>query len=64
MLRINQKGRTLLKMQLHPEDLLQRFQRIVENVNVINAAYNDEGGPMGAVRVVPSTFDFGSGLHG
>lgn len=42
------------------------FQRIVENVNVIIATYNDDSGPMGEMRVDPSkgSVGFGSGLHG
>lgn len=42
------------------------FQRIVENVNVIIATYNDDAGPMGEMRVDPSkgSVGFGSGLHG
>ena len=46
--------------------LLQTFNRIVENVNVIVATYSDEDGPMGNVQVKPQmgTVGFGSGLHG
>ena len=48
---MNKMDRALLELQLEPEDLYQTFQRIVENVNVIIATYNDDGGPMGEVRV-------------
>ena len=58
--------RALLELQLEPEDLYQTFQKIVENVNVIIATYNDEDGPMGDIQVTPvnGTVGFGSGLHG
>lgn len=63
---MNKMDRALLELQLDPEDLYQTFQRIVENVNVIIATYNDDGGPMGEVRIDPSrgSVGFGSGLHG
>merc|ERR1712038_473545 len=63
---MNKMDRALLELQLEPEDLYQTFQRIVENVNVIIATYNDEDGPMGNVQVSPETgtVGFGSGLHG
>lgn len=63
---MNKMDRALLELQLDAEDLYQTFQRIVENVNVIIATYNDDGGPMGEVRVDPSkgSVGFGSGLHG
>lgn len=63
---MNKMDRALLELQLEPEELYQTFQRIVENVNVIIATYNDDGGPMGEVRVDPSkgSVGFGSGLHG
>ncbi len=48
---MNKMDRALLELQLEQEDLYQTFQRIVENVNVIIATYNDDGGPMGEVRV-------------
>ena len=48
---MNKMDRALLELQLEQEDLYQTFQRIVENVNVIIATYNDEDGPMGNVQV-------------
>jgi len=48
---MNKMDRALLELQLEAEDLYQTFQRIVENVNVIIATYNDDSGPMGEVRV-------------
>jgi len=63
---MNKMDRALLELQLDTEDLYQTFQRIVENINVIIATYNDEDGPMGNVQVSPEngTVGFGSGLHG
>jgi len=63
---MNKMDRALLELQLEQEDLYQTFQRIVENVNVIIATYNDDSGPMGEIRVDPSkgSVGFGSGLHG
>ena len=63
---MNKMDRALLELQLEAEELYQTFQRIVENVNVIIATYNDDSGPMGEVRVDPSkgSVGFGSGLHG
>lgn len=48
---MNKMDRALLELQLDAEKLFQTFQRIVENVNVIIATYNDDSGPMGEVRV-------------
>jgi len=63
---MNKMDRALLELQLEQEELYQTFQRIVENVNVIIATYNDDQGPMGEMRVDPSkgSVGFGSGLHG
>ncbi|MCL4143853.1 UNVERIFIED_CONTAM: hypothetical protein GTU68_064263 [Idotea baltica] len=63
---MNKMDRALLELQLEQEELYQTFQRIVENVNVIIATYNDDSGPMGEMRVDPSkgSVGFGSGLHG
>jgi len=63
---MNKMDRALLELQLEQEPLYQTFQRIVENVNVIIATYNDDTGPMGEMRVDPSkgSVGFGSGLHG
>jgi elongation factor 2 len=51
---MNKMDRALLELQLESEDLFQTFQRIVENVNVIIATYNDESGPMGDIQVDPT----------
>merc|ERR1712147_605922 len=46
---MNKMDRALLELQLEPEELYQKFQRVVEDVNVIIATYGgcDEDSPMG-----------------
>merc|ERR1711962_1172298 len=63
---MNKMDRALLELQLGQEELYQTFQRIIENVNVIIATYNDDDGPMGEMRVAANkgSVGFGSGLHG
>ncbi|KAJ2006711.1 translation elongation factor 2 [Coemansia thaxteri] len=61
---INKVDRALLELQLPQEDLYQTFCRVVENVNVSIATYQDENA-MGNLLVSPElgTVAFGSGLH-
>ncbi|KAJ2493924.1 translation elongation factor 2 [Coemansia sp. RSA 2050] len=61
---INKVDRALLELQLPQEDLYQTFCRVVENVNVSIATYQDERA-MGSLLVSPElgTVAFGSGLH-
>ncbi|KAJ1852563.1 translation elongation factor 2, partial [Coemansia sp. RSA 486] len=61
---INKVDRALLELQLPKEDLYQTFCRVVENVNVSIATYQDENA-MGNLMVSPElgTVAFGSGLH-
>lgn len=63
---MNKMDRALLELQLQQEDLYQTFSRIAESINVIIATYSDEQGPMGDIKIDPSTGNcgFGSGLHG
>merc|ERR1712191_31337 len=63
---MNKMDLALLTLQLEPEALYQKFQRVVEDVNVIVATYSDDQGPMGEISVDPSkgSVGFGSGLHG
>ena len=49
---MNKMDRALLELQLDEEALYKTFERIVENINVIIATYNDEDGPMGNVQVL------------
>ena len=48
---MNKMDRALLELQLDEEALYKTFERIVENINVIIATYNDEDGPMGNIQV-------------
>merc|ERR1711881_48229 len=64
---MNKMDLALMTLQLEPEELYQKFQRVVEDINVIIATYGgaDEDAPMGNVQIHPSrgTVGFGSGLH-
>ena len=64
---MNKMDLALMTLQLDPEELYQKFQRVVEDVNVIIATYGgaDEEAPMGDIQVHPTkgTVGFGSGLH-
>lgn len=60
---MNKMDRALLELQLDAEELYQTFQRIVENVNVIIATYNDDSGPMGEVRVSNPLIKYSLILH-
>jgi len=62
---MNKMDLALITLQCEPEDLYQKFQRIVESVNVIIATYADDNGPMGDIKVDPSkgSVGFGSGLQ-
>lgn len=64
---LNKMDRALLELQLNPDELYDKFTRIVETVNVIIETYaTDETEKMGIAHVDPSigTVGFGSGLHG
>jgi len=64
---MNKMDLALLTLQLQPEDLYQKFQRVVEDINVIIATYGggEEESPMGNLMIHPTagTVGFGSGLH-
>merc|ERR1712061_682156 len=64
---MNKMDLALMALQLDPEELYRKFQRVVEDVNVIIATYGgaDEDAPMGDIQVHPTkgTVGFGSGLH-
>ena len=66
VLMMNKMDRSLLELQLDPEDMYLTFQKIIENINVIVTTYADDDGPMGVIQVSPQTgtVAFGSGLHG
>merc|ERR1719336_340233 len=64
---MNKMDLALMTLKLDPEELYQKFQRVVEDVNVIIATYGggDEDSPMGQLMIHPTagTVGFGSGLH-
>lgn len=64
---MNKMDLALMTLQLEPEELYQKFQRVVEDVNVIIATYGggDDDSPMGQLMIHPTvgTVGFGSGLH-
>jgi elongation factor 2 len=64
---MNKMDLALLTLQLEPEDLYQKFQRVIEDINVIVATYGggDADSPMGEIMIHPTvgTVGFGSGLH-
>merc|ERR1712110_105752 len=64
---MNKMDLALLTLQLGPEELYQKFQRVVEDVNVIIATYGgaDEDTALGDIQIHPTrgTVGFGSGLH-
>mmetsp|Transcript_43214 Transcript_43214/g.134410 ORF Transcript_43214/g.134410 Transcript_43214/m.134410 type:complete len:838 (-) Transcript_43214:249-2762(-) len=61
---VNKVDRSILELQMEPEDIFGRFRKSIEDVNVIIATYNDP--LMGDIQVGPEkgTVAFGSGLHG
>jgi elongation factor 2 len=64
---MNKMDLALMTLKLDAEELYQKFQRVVEDVNVIIATYGggDEESVMGDLQVSPQqgTVGFGSGLH-
>lgn len=46
---MNKMDLALITLQCEQEDLYQKFQRIVESINVIIATYADDKGPMGDI---------------
>ncbi|KAI3832426.1 hypothetical protein MKX03_020660 [Papaver bracteatum] len=64
VLTINKMDRCFLELQVDGEEAYQTFSRIIENVNVILATYEDP--VLGDVQVYPEkgTAAFSAGLHG
>lgn len=60
---MNKIDRVILELKCEPEDAYQKFQRNIEDVNVLVATYRDE--KVGEVDADPvrGTVVFGSGLH-
>lgn len=48
---INKVDRSMLELELTPEELYKNLQRIVEDINVLIATYNSEDSPMGNIQV-------------
>eukprot|EP00184_Porphyridium_aerugineum_P004122 CAMPEP_0184695842 /NCGR_PEP_ID=MMETSP0313-20130426/3346_1 /TAXON_ID=2792 /ORGANISM="Porphyridium aerugineum, Strain SAG 1380-2" /LENGTH=842 /DNA_ID=CAMNT_0027154369 /DNA_START=119 /DNA_END=2647 /DNA_ORIENTATION=- len=61
---INKLDRTFLELQLQPEEMFQCFQRVIDNVNAVNATYQDPSVPNHKVSPDNGTVAFCSGLHG
>mmetsp|Transcript_18264 Transcript_18264/g.28369 ORF Transcript_18264/g.28369 Transcript_18264/m.28369 type:complete len:849 (-) Transcript_18264:1014-3560(-) len=64
ILTINKLDRVFLELQSADEDIYQNLVKVIENVNVIMATYQDE--KLGDVQVYPErgTVAFSAGLHG
>lgn len=64
---LNKLDLAILSMKLDPEEAYQRFQKTIEDVNVVISTYGGEAviRDMGDVQVAPErgTVAFGSGLH-
>lgn len=62
---MNKMDMAVQGLQCEPEDLYQKFQRVIESVNVIISQYGELDGPMGDIQVTPEngTVGFGSGLQ-
>eukprot|EP00271_Cylindrocystis_brebissonii_P009226 TRINITY_DN2391_c1_g1_i1.p1 TRINITY_DN2391_c1_g1~~TRINITY_DN2391_c1_g1_i1.p1 ORF type:complete len:880 (+),score=166.57 TRINITY_DN2391_c1_g1_i1:111-2642(+) len=64
VLTVNKMDRCFLELQLDGEEAYQTFRRVIENINVVMATYQDE--LLGDVLVDPAkgTVAFSAGLHG
>ncbi|CAL8074527.1 unnamed protein product [Calicophoron daubneyi] len=62
---MNKMDMAVTTLSCEMEELYTKFQRVIENVNVIIAQFGEEGGPMGNISVSPNdgTVGFGSGLQ-
>lgn len=63
VLMMNKVDRVILELKCEPEEAYQKFQRNIEDMNVLIATYHDD--KMGSFEVDPvmGTVVFGSGLH-
>lgn len=64
VLTVNKMDRCFLELQLDGEEAYQTFRRVIENINVVMATYQDE--LLGDVMVYPEKGNvaFSAGLHG
>ncbi|KAK2963127.1 putative Elongation factor 2 [Blattamonas nauphoetae] len=63
VLMMNKIDRVLLELKADPEEIYQKFQRVIEDMNVLIATYHDEA--LGEIEINPveGNVVFGSGLH-
>ena len=61
---INKLDRAFLELQIESEDMFKNLIKVIENVNVVMATYQDES--LGDIQVYPEkgTVGFSAGLHG
>jgi len=61
---INKMDRAFLELQIESEELFKNLIKVIENINVIMATYQDEA--LGDIQVYPDkgTVGFSAGLHG
>merc|ERR1712166_495563 len=61
---INKLDRAFLELQIESEDMFKNLIKVIENVNVVMATYQDES--LGDIQVYPDkgTVGFSAGLHG
>jgi len=64
VLMVNKIDRGILELQVDGETMYQNFLRVIENVNVIIATYESEGGEVLQVDPCKGTVAFGSALFG
>lgn len=62
---MNKMDMALTTLSLDCEEMYLKFQRVIENINVIIAQFSETDGPMGDIFVSPmdGTVGFGSGLQ-
>ena len=61
---VNKIDRGILELQTDGESMFNKFQKVLENVNVIIATYDDVDMGDNQVHPAEGTVAFGSGLHG
>jgi elongation factor 2 len=61
---INKLDRAFLELQIESEEMFKNLAKVIENVNVVMATYEDES--LGDIQVYPDkgTVGFSAGLHG
>jgi elongation factor 2 len=61
---INKLDRAFLELQIESEEMFKNLIKVIENINVIMATYQDES--LGDIQVYPEkgTVGFAAGLHG